>query len=195
MVDDRRCLRHRGRGRFGPLLPICNFARFYATSKERNRGQTFNGGFSKGIIYFICTAFSLGFLFLTAAKVCLRPMWVVVQWVASLWFLKSRLYTKLRLFKVKFLLGHKLLYLKSRLYIKSRLIKSRLYCTVIMHYGIDWYTIKSRFNESQFNIKSRFKECNIVTEMKFHFKKSPFRVKSQFKESKCSDWGDSLNKT
>ena len=41
---------------------------------------------------------------------------------------------------------------------------------------------KSRFNESRFNVKSRFKERNLVTKMEFHIKKSRFRVKSRFKE-------------
>ena len=48
--------------------------------------------------------------------------------VNTLWFLKSRLYTKLRLFSVKFHFGHFILYLKSRHYVKSRFVKSRLYC-------------------------------------------------------------------
>ena len=55
-------------------------------------------------------------------------------------------------------------------------------------------TVKSRFNESWFNVKSRFKEWYIVTKMKFHIKKSRFRVKSRFKESKCDDPGHSLNR-
>ena len=42
----------------------------------------------------------------------------------TLCFLKSRLYTKLRLFNVKFHFS----LLKSRLHIKSRFIKLRLYC-------------------------------------------------------------------
>ena len=50
--------------------------------------------------------------------------------VSTLSFLKSRLYEKLRLFKVKFHFGHKILLLKSRLYVKSRFIKSRLYCSL-----------------------------------------------------------------
>ena len=36
--------------------------------------------------------------------------------VSTLSFLKSRLYTKSRLFNVKFHFGHKISYLKSRLY-------------------------------------------------------------------------------
>ena len=43
-------------------------------------------------------------------------------------------------------------------------------------------TVKSRFNESRFNVKSRFREQNLVTKMKFYIKKSQFSVKSQFKE-------------
>ena len=48
--------------------------------------------------------------------------------VSTLSFLKSRLYTKSRLFKVKYHFGHKLSFVKSRLYVKSRFVKSRLYC-------------------------------------------------------------------
>ena len=55
-------------------------------------------------------------------------------------------------------------------------------------------TVKSRFNESRFNVMSQFKEWNLVTKMKFHIKKSQFRVKSRFKETKCADWGHSLNR-
>ena len=44
------------------------------------------------------------------------------------------------------------------------------------------YTVQSQFNESQFNVKSQFKERNLMTKMKFRFKKSRFSVKSQFKE-------------
>ena len=55
-------------------------------------------------------------------------------------------------------------------------------------------TVKSRFNESRFNVKSRFKELNLVTKMEFLIKKSRFSVKSQFKESKCADGGHSLNR-
>ena len=51
--------------------------------------------------------------------------------VSTLSFLKLRLYTKSRLFNVKFFFGHKILFLKSRLYVKSRFIKSRLYCSVL----------------------------------------------------------------
>ena len=54
-------------------------------------------------------------------------------------------------------------------------------------------TVKSQFNESQFNIKSRFKVQNVVTKMEVHIKKSQFSVKSQFKESKCADGGHVLN--
>ena len=39
-----------------------------------------------------------------------------MDFVSTLWFLKLRLYVKLRLFNVKFHFGHKILYLKSRLY-------------------------------------------------------------------------------
>ena len=55
-------------------------------------------------------------------------------------------------------------------------------------------TVKSRFNESRFNVKSQFKVQNLVTKMKFHFEKSRFSVKSRFKESKCADEGHSLNR-
>ena len=48
--------------------------------------------------------------------------------VSTLWFLKSRLYTKSRLFNVKLNFGRKISYLKSRLYFKSRFVKLRLYC-------------------------------------------------------------------
>ena len=51
--------------------------------------------------------------------------------VSTHWFLKSELYAKSRLFKVKFHFGHKILYLKSRLYVKSRSVKSRLYCILL----------------------------------------------------------------
>ena len=44
------------------------------------------------------------------------------------WFLKSRLYTKSRLFNAKFHFGHNILYLKFRLYVQSRLVKSRFNC-------------------------------------------------------------------
>ena len=62
-----------------------------------------------------------------------------------------------------------------------------------------WYihclsTVKSRFNESQFNVKSRFKVWNLVANIQFHIKKSHFSVKSRFKEPKCADWGHSLNR-
>ena len=40
-------------------------------------------------------------------------------------------------------------------------------------------TVKSRFNESRFSVKSRFKEWNLVTKMKFVIKKSRFSVKSR----------------
>ena len=50
-------------------------------------------------------------------------------------------------------------------------------------------TVKSRFNESRFNVKSWFKEQNLVTKMKFYIKKSRFSVKSQFKEWKGADGG------
>ena len=55
-------------------------------------------------------------------------------------------------------------------------------------------TVKSRFNESRFSVKSRFKERNHVTKMEFLIKKSRFSVKSWFKESKCADGGHSLNR-
>ena len=48
--------------------------------------------------------------------------------------------------------------------------------------------MKSRFNEPQFNVKSRCKVQNLVPEMEFYIKKS------RFKESKCADGGPSLNR-
>ena len=54
-------------------------------------------------------------------------------------------------------------------------------------------TVKSRFKESRFNVKSQFKVQNLATKMEFHIKKSRFSVKSQFKESNCADRGHSLN--
>ena len=56
------------------------------------------------------------------------------------------------------------------------------------------HTVKSRFNESQFNVKSRFKVQNLVTKMKFHIKKTLFSVKSRFKELKGADGSHSLNR-
>ena len=55
-------------------------------------------------------------------------------------------------------------------------------------------TVKSRFNESQFNVKSQFKVQNLVTKIEFLIKKSLFSVKSRFKVSKCADRGHSLNR-
>ena len=52
----------------------------------------------------------------------------------TLWFLKSRLHSKSRLFNVKLHLRHKIVYLKLRLYVKSKFIKSRLYCTFKLFY-------------------------------------------------------------
>ena len=46
--------------------------------------------------------------------------------------------------------------------------------------GSKFCTVKSRFNESRFNVKSRFKERNLVTKTEFLIKKSQFSVKSQF---------------
>ena len=48
--------------------------------------------------------------------------------VSTISFLKSRLYSKSRLFKVKFYFGHKISFLKSRLYLNLRFVKLRLYC-------------------------------------------------------------------
>ena len=48
--------------------------------------------------------------------------------VSTFSFLKSKLNTKSRLFKVKFLVGHKVSFLKSILCVTSRFVKSRLYC-------------------------------------------------------------------
>ena len=47
---------------------------------------------------------------------------------STLSLLKSRLYTKSGLFKVKFYFGHKISFLKSILYVKSRFVKLRPYC-------------------------------------------------------------------
>ena len=84
-----------------------------------------------------------------------------------------------------------------RLYVISRFVKSRLYC--IDYANVQegsWQdnTVKSRFNESRFNIKSRFRVQNVVTKMKFCIKKSLFSEKSWFKESKSADKGHSLNR-
>ena len=43
-------------------------------------------------------------------------------------------------------------------------------------------TVKSRFNESQFNVNSRYKVQNLMTKMEFHIKKSGLSTKSRFKE-------------
>ena len=43
-------------------------------------------------------------------------------------------------------------------------------------------------------VKSRFKERNLVTKMKFHIKKSQLSIKSQFKEWKGADRPHSLNR-
>ena len=56
------------------------------------------------------------------------------------------------------------------------------------------YTVKSRFNESRFNVMSRFKLQNDETKMELHIKKSRFSLKSQFKESECAHRGHSLNR-
>ena len=47
-----------------------------------------------------------------------------------------------------------------------------------MYYGMKFkmgvtkiYTVMSHINKSQFNLKSRFKEQNIVTEIEFHIEK------------------------
>ena len=58
----------------------------------------------------------------------------------------------------------------------------------------DVSTVKCRFNESRFNVKSRFKVQNVVTKIEFDFKKSRFGVKSRFKESNCAARGHSLNR-
>ena len=60
--------------------------------------------------------------------------------VSTLSFLKSRLYSKLRLFDVKLHFGHKISFLKSRPYVKLRFVKSRLYCN---------------FNSSMYNVCPR----------------------------------------
>ena len=43
-------------------------------------------------------------------------------------------------------------------------------------------TVKSRFSESRFNVKSQFKVQNVVTKFEFDIKKSRFTVMSRFKE-------------
>ena len=48
-------------------------------------------------------------------------------------------------------------------------------------------TVKSQFNDSLFNVKSRFKVQHLVTKMEVHIKKLRFRIKSQIKEPKCAD--------
>ena len=60
--------------------------------------------------------------------------------VSTLSFLKSRLYSKSRLFDVKFHFGHKILFLKSRLYVKSRFVKSGLYCIKFLKCIIFWHS-------------------------------------------------------
>ena len=71
-----------------------------------------------------------------------------------------------------------------------------LYCILVIrkifHETAQFNTVKSRFNESQFNM-SRFKVRHLVTKMKFHIKKSRFSRKSRYKESKSADGGHSLN--
>ena len=57
-----------------------------------------------------------------------------MAFVSTLSFLKLRLYTKSRLFNVKFQFGHKISFLKLRLYVKSRFVKSRLYCNLESNY-------------------------------------------------------------
>ena len=52
-------------------------------------------------------------------------------------------------------------------------------------------TEKSGFIESRFNVKSRFRVQNLVTEIELHNKKSWFSIKSRFRESKCADAGHS----
>ena len=57
-----------------------------------------------------------------------------------------------------------------------------------LHYSVcKICTVKSRFNESRVNVKSRFKAQILVTKVEFHIKKSRFSEKSRFKESKCAD--------
>ena len=67
-------------------------------------------------------------------------------------------------------------------------------CTNIRSWILFTSTVKSQFNESRFNVKSRFREWNFVTKMEFHIKKSRFRVKSRCKEWKGADGGHSLNR-
>ena len=55
-------------------------------------------------------------------------------------------------------------------------------------------TVQSRFNEARFNVKSRFKERNLVTKIKFHIEKSRISVTFRFKESKRAVGGHSLNR-
>ena len=67
--------------------------------------------------------------------------------VSTLCFLKSRLYTKSRLFIERFNFGHKILNLKSRLFVKSIIVKSRLYCIYLaleeMTFAFQPYSIRS----------------------------------------------------
>ena len=53
---------------------------------------------------------------------------------------------------------------------------------VMMEFSVLLITVKFQFNESRFDVKSRFKEQTLVTKMKFHFKKSQFSIKFRFKE-------------
>ena len=55
-------------------------------------------------------------------------------------------------------------------------------------------TVKSRFDKSRFNEKSRFKVGNLVTKMKILIEKSQLSLKSQLKEWKGADGGHSLNR-
>ena len=64
---------------------------------------------------------------------------------------------------------------------------------ISIFYPLSGITVKSRFSEYRFNVKSRFKVQNVMIEMEFHIRKSRFSLKSRFMVQKCADWGHSLN--
>ena len=80
---------------------------------------------------------------------------------------------------------------------KSKATTVMLYANVgYITNGMDGppYTVSSRFNEPRFNVKSRFKIQNLVTEMEYLIKKPRFSIMSRYKDSKCADGGRSLNR-
>ena len=146
---------------------------------------------------------------------------LILDWT---WITASWTWSNLRFTKRKFQLNAEfkstyseisLLWLSS-LSTKSRVIMRLIVITRLLHietsitvssmvlsYLQDMYryfelhnydTVKSRFNESRFKVKSRFKVWNLVTKMKFHITKTQFSAKSRFKEPKCADGGHSLNR-